>query len=276
MPSGSVAKTDGGDGARGFSAGARGIGLVLAVVLCASFLARADGPVQEKSAVIAPTGSPQDGHAGTAPAVSPATQDAVHAGHDAPATEVDGYSLFMHHTVGAWFLVIGSLLFAHRFTRQRFAAFRIGIGAAWFLLGVFLFVKSDPEGWPLGPAGFLESFTMPSRWDWIQHKILDFIPMLLGWCAVRAHTPMPRAAWIYAATGLTLLGGLALTVHQHSSHPDMHDIVNVQHRWLAVSALFIAGSLILDTKEQVTWRVKPYLLPVGLLLVGLQMTLYVE
>ena len=275
MLSGSVAEADGGEGTRSFSAGARGIGLVLAVVLGASFVARAEGP-QEKSDVTAQTASPHDGHAGTPSALSPSTQNAVHAGHAAPATEVDAYSLFMHHTVGAWFLVIGSLLLAHRFTQQRFATFRIGIGAAWFLLGVFLFVKSDPEGWPLGPAGFLESFTMPSRWDWIQHKLLDFIPMLLGLCVARGHTPMPRAAWIYAAAGLTLLGGLAVTVHQHSDHPGMHDIVNVQHRWLAVSALFITGSLILDIKEQVTWRVKPYLLPAGLLLVGLQMTFYVE
>jgi putative copper resistance protein D len=204
------------------------------------------------------------------------SEGAAHADHLASAPEVDAYSLFMHHTVGAWLLVIGLLLLVHRLTGQRIAAYRVGIGTAWVLLGVFLFVKSDPEGWPLGPAGFLESFTMPSRWDWIQHKILAFLPISLGLCAARAHVPVPRSLWVYAAAVLALLGGLALTVHQHSDHPGAYEIINVQHRFLAINSLLVAGSLMLDSRERVTWRAKPYLMPAALLAAGLQLTFYVE
>jgi hypothetical protein len=203
-------------------------------------------------------------------------EGAEHAHHPPLVPEVDEYSLFMHHAIGAWLLVIGLLLLAHRLTGQRIAAYRIGIGAAWVLLGLFQFVMSDPEGWPLGPAGFLESFTMPSRWDWIQHKILAFLPISLGVCAAAAHRPAARPMWLYAGAGVALLGALALTVHHHADHPGAYEIINIEHRFLAINGLVIAAGLILDSKEHITWRAKPYVMPAALLAAGLQLIVYVE
>ena len=200
-----------------------------------------------------------------------------HTGHATGSeTVANTYSLFMHHAAGVGTMLVGLLIGAHRLTGQRFAALGIAVGTTWFLLGLFLFIRSDPEGWPIGPPGFLESFTLPTRWEWIQHKLLTMIPMFLGIYAARAHRHVPKAFWTYAAVGLAAAGGLTLTVHQHLNHPANDDIVNLQHRFFAITALFIAASLILDAKQNVTWKFKPYLLPAGLLILGLQLAFYVE
>lgn len=256
---------------RGFSVCAGLCGFILVVALGALPQVRADSPAHRGLETTVPTEQSHEGHAGTAAPSSPADEPGAGSGEVA-----DAYSLFMHHAAGVGTILVGLLLVAHRLTGQRFAVLRTAVGAAWFLLGLFLFIRSDPEGWPIGPPGFLESFTMPTRWEWIQHKLMTMIPMFLGLYAGKAHSHLPKAFWTYAAVGLAGAGGLALMIHQHVDHPEGMDVVNLQHRFFAVTALLVAGSLILDAKQHVTWKFKPYLLPAGLLIMGLQLVFYVE
>jgi len=255
----------------GFSICAGLCGFILLVALGAPPRVRAETPAHEGPGPTVPTEPSHEGHAGTAAPSSP--PDGPGAGSE---KVVNTYSLFMHHAAGVGVIIVSLLLLVHRLTGQRFAVLRIAGGATWFLLGLFLFIRSDREGWPIGPTGFLESFTMPTREEWIQHKLLTMIPMFLGIYVGKAHSHVPKAFWTYAAVALAGAGGLALTVHQHLEHPGSDDIVNLQHRLFAITALFIAGSLILDAKQHVTWKFKPYLLPAGLLIMGLQLAFYVE
>ncbi|WP_447973995.1 hypothetical protein [Nitrospira sp. Kam-Ns4a] len=187
------------------------------------------------------------------------------------------YSLFMHHAAGAGVLLVGGLLLADRLTAGRYRAFRAGIGAAWVGMGLFLFTFSDLEAWPIGPAGFLESFSLPTAHEWIQHHVLSLIPVALG----VATLALPRReeeghpAWKYLAAGLGVLGGAGLLIHQHLDHPGM-DVVNLQHRLFALTSFFIAAGLVIEGSPRIMWRAKPYLLPAGLLLLGVQLALYVE
>ena len=249
----------------------RALRLVTALTLLALSRVLADSPEPEGHALAAQTEPSHDGPAGAAPRSDP------HAGHQTGSEKaVNTYSLFMHHAAGVGLILVGLLLSAHRLTGQRFAVLRAATGATWFLLGLFLFIRSDPEGWPIGPAGFRESFTMPTRAEWIQHKLLAMIPMFMGFYAGMVHRHVPSAVWTYAAVGLAVLGGLGLTEHQHLNHPGTDDIVNAQHRFFAATALFIAGSLVLDRQEQLAWRIRPYLLPIGLTVLGLQLAFYAE
>lgn len=75
--------------------------------------------------------------------------------------------------------------------------------------------------------------------------------------------------------GLLALGGAGLLVHQHLDHPTM-DIVNLQHRLMAATALFIAGSSVADGLGHLTWKLKPFLIPSGLIVLGLQLVVYIE
>jgi hypothetical protein len=185
------------------------------------------------------------------------------------------YSRFMHHSSGVALLVLGSLLLMDRWTARKHRLLRVGVGGTWLVLGAFLFIFSDLEDWPIGPVGFRESFSLPTAHEWIQHHLLAMIPMVLGIYAMLSHRTEARPLWRYLAVGLAVLGGAGLMIHQHLDHPSV-DFVNVQHRLFALTSFFIAGSLAVEGSGRFAWRGKPYLLPVGLLLLGIQLAIYVE
>jgi hypothetical protein len=54
------------------------------------------------------------------------------------------------------------------------------------------------------------------------------------------------------------------------------DIVNLQHRFMAITSLFIAGSAMADGIARTTSWSRPFLLPSGLMLLGVQLVMYVE
>jgi len=185
------------------------------------------------------------------------------------------YSRFMHHSSGVTVLVIATLLLVDRLTAHRHRLLRVGSGLTWLLFGVFLFVFSDLEAWPIGPAGFIESFSLSTTHEWIQHHLLSMIPMVLGIYTMLYHWREPRPLWNYLAASIAMLGGTALLIHQHLDHPGI-DFVNIQHRFFALTSFFIATSLVVEGSARFTWKGKPYLLPSGLLLLGIQLALYVE
>jgi hypothetical protein len=206
---------------------------------------------------------PRSHHHGAAPTDSP---EQIKADRD--------YSLFMHHSSGLAVVALGSLVLVDRVTRRRVKAIPIAIGLLWMGLGIHLLIRSDPDGWPM-TGGFFESFVMSNSREWIQHKLLSLIPFGLGiWTLWFRHAE--RNAYVMYAMGAVLaLGGMGLMMHQHVDHPGM-DIVNLQHRFMAAAALFIAGSLVLEGAWKSRLRVVPYLVPCGLVTLGLQLAFYVE
>jgi hypothetical protein len=185
------------------------------------------------------------------------------------------YSLFMHHSSGVIMLLLGLFLLIDRLLMLGGDVLRVMIGCTWMLLGAFVFINSDLEGWPIGPAGFIESFNMPTTSEWVQHKVLSLIPMVMGAYAISARRILPTLVWNYAVAGIALLGGIALQVHQHADHPGF-DVVNLQHRIFALTVLLIASGLIVEQRGTITWKSKPFLVPVGVMLLGIQLVLYVE
>src|SRR5947208_16087506 len=105
------------------------------------------------------------------------------------------YSRFMHHSSGVTVLVIATLLLGDRLTAHRHRLLRVGSGLAWLLFGIFLCVFSDLEAWPIGPAGFIESFSLSTTHEWIQHHLLSMIPMVLGIYTMLYHWREPRPLW---------------------------------------------------------------------------------
>ncbi len=246
----------------------------LGALLCVGWLALAGGPLVGAEAV-APdpdAGSHHHNHGGSPSSAGVAGQLPV-SGMD-PEEDL-AYSLFMHHAAGAGVLLVGGLLLADRFTAHRYRAFRAGIGAVWVGMGLFLFTFSDLEAWPIGPAGFLDSFSLPTAHEWIQHHVLSLIPVALGVATLVSPRREGSPVWKYLAAGLGVLGGAGLLIHQHLDHPGM-DIVNLQHRFFALTSFFIAASLAVEAHPWIAWRAKPYLLPAGLLLLGAQLAFYVE
>lgn len=205
-----------------------------------------------------------------------------HADHDASPTQADterggtSYSLIMHQTSGSGLLLIGILTWIDRNTIRRYSSLRISIGSLWMMIGLFLFVRADPEGWPIGGEGFLASWTMPTAGEWLQHKVLSLIPLLIGTSTILVGgVSRTNAMWNYGLGAAALLGAIGLLSHQHRDHPDI-DIVNVQHHWFAVTALLTTVSLILETWQRWGWERKNLLYPTCLIVLALQLLFYVE
>jgi putative copper resistance protein D len=201
-------------------------------------------------------------------------EGALHDAHS-PSAAPDEYSLFMHHSSGVALIVLAILVLSDRLTRGRIAAIQLGIALIWLGFGAHLFIRSDPEGWPIGPAGFLESFSMPTSVEWIQHKLLSLIPLTLGLWTLITRGRVMKTSLSYALGGLLALGGAALLFHQHLEHQTM-DLVNLQHRFMAITSLFIAGSAMADGIARAKSPFRPFLLPSGLMLLGVQLVIYVE
>ncbi|BFU96120.1 MAG: hypothetical protein NTNFB02_28420 [Nitrospira sp.] len=180
----------------------------------------------------------------------------------------------MHHSSGLALLTIGLLLIVDRLQLCSHAVTTILIGCTWLLFGAFLLIKTEPDEWPTS-LSFMESFNKPTRSEWIQHKLLSLIPVLLGAYTLLAKRGGEAMTWTYVAAGATFLGGIGLLIHQHFEHPDF-DMVNFQHRLFALSAMCVAGGLFVERSGTITWKAKRFIVPLGILVLGIQLVLYVE
>ena len=120
------------------------------------------------------------------------------------------WSEYNHHWAGFFVLSMGLLA----------ALERLGMRAArhWPLLFLglagFLFVRNDPRAWPLGPAGFWESLSLP---DVLQHRTFVALIVALSvfeWM-VRGGR-LARRPWGYVFPLLCAVGGGLLLTHSHA------------------------------------------------------------
>ena len=120
------------------------------------------------------------------------------------------WSEYNHHWAGLFVVAIGVLALVSQ------------AGVRWarnwplvFLgLSAFLFLRSDPEVWPLGDIGLLESLRDP---EVVQHRIFATLPLLLGafeWCVRTGRLRGRAAASVFPL--LCAFGGALLLTHNHT------------------------------------------------------------
>ncbi|MFM8552404.1 MAG: hypothetical protein ACKOCD_08900 [Nitrospiraceae bacterium] len=192
--------------------------------------------------------------------------------------EEKAYSLFMHRSCGLALIGLGVLILADRMTQKRYGAIRKGMGAIWFLMGIHIFLNADPTDWPLA-ASFAESWARPGSGEWLQHKVLSLIPVAIGLNAlIFARRRMElKPSQSFALGVIMALGGIGLMIHQHEHSPGMDmALIEKQHRTMAVTSLLIALGAVGDGLQLLTWKAKPFVLPIGLILLGLELAVYVE
>ena len=120
------------------------------------------------------------------------------------------WSEYNHHWAGFFVVIMGLGAIAER------------LGARWarhwpliFLgLAAFLFVRNDPRAWPLGPAGFWESLTLP---DVLQHRLFVVLVIAFGVFEWAVRTGRLRVQpWGYVFPLLCAVGGGLLLTHSHA------------------------------------------------------------
>ena len=184
------------------------------------------------------------------------------------------WSEYNHHWAGLIVLVIGLLAFLTQ--AQQFPWAR-----NWPLLflglSLFLFLRSDPETWPLGPNGFWVTLQDP---EVLLHRIFALLVIALAifeWRVQTGRVATQRARLIFPA--LVAASALLLT-HSHSLGNITEEVLaELSHAPLAVLGIVAGWSRWLELRLPSDDRVRDkmaWLWPTCLVLIGLLLLNYRE
>ncbi len=139
------------------------------------------------------------------------------------------WSEFNHHWAGVFVLLIGLLALADRAGWRPARHWPL----LFLLMAALLFVRSDPEVWPIGANGFWESLRDV---EVLQHKLLVLLIVVFGLFEWRVRLAGTRRGWTpYVFPMVCVLGGAALLTHSHNiSNIKDQLLIEITHTPLAL------------------------------------------
>ena len=157
---------------------------------------------------------------------------------------------------------------------------RVPISRHWPLvflaLAMFIFVRADPENWPLGQNGFWESF---DEIEVVQHRAAAAMVIAFAvfeWRVQRNKTSSRLAALVFPA--VCVLGGALLLTHTHALTNSKEQLLaELSHTPLAILAVFAGCSRWLELRLPGRDRGIPARIwPVCFMLIGALLLTYKE
>jgi len=185
------------------------------------------------------------------------------------------WSEYNHHWAGLIVLAIGLLAFLAQTKHFPWAR-------NWPLLflglSLFLFLRSDPETWPLGPNGFWVTLQDP---EVLLHRIFALLVIALAifeWRVQTGRVATERARLIFPA--LVAVASALLLTHSHSLGNIKEEVLaELSHAPLAVLGIVAGWSRWLELRLPTDDRVRDkmaWLWPTCLVLIGLLLLNYRE
>jgi len=173
--------------------------------------------------------------------LSPATDELL------PSTPGDiAWSEYNHHWAGLIVAGVGLLAFASRGGKLKWARHW---PLLFMALAVFLFLRADPENWPLGPNGFWKSFLVA---EVLQHRL--FVLLIIGFAIFewRVQNGRSHSTWMpYVFPGICALGGAVLLSHSHSlSNSKDSTLIELSHIPMAILAVYAGWSRWLELRME--------------------------
>ena len=185
------------------------------------------------------------------------------------------WSEYNHHWAGIIVLSVGLLALLAQ-------ACKVAWARSWPLLflglAVFLFLRSDPEVWPLGPNGFWVTFADP---EVLLHRIFVLLVVALAIFEWRVQTGRIASANVRLAFPvLVAVSGALLLTHSHSLGNIKEEVLaELSHIPLAVLAVMAGWSRWLELRLPEENRSRLWagrLWPVCILLIGAVLLNYRE
>lgn len=145
-------------------------------------------------------------------------------------------------------------------------------------LAVFLFLRADPENWPLGPNGFWASFREA---DVLQHRaavLLIIVFALFQWAVETNRVQSHAAALVFP--GVCAIGGIVLLTHMHAvTNIKQEMLIELSHTPLAIFGIVAGWARWLELRlpqENNTRKYLAWVWPVCFIFVGLILMDYHE
>ena len=145
-------------------------------------------------------------------------------------------------------------------------------------LAVFLFLRADPENWPLGPNGFWASFREA---DVLQHRaavLLIIVFALFQWAVETNRVKSHAAALVFP--GVCAIGGIVLLTHMHAvTNIKQEMLIELSHTPLAIFGVMAGWARWLELRlpqENTARKYLAWVWPVCFIFVGLILMDYHE
>ncbi len=182
------------------------------------------------------------------------------------------WSEYNHHWAGVLVCVIGLVALVEHMGVRRARHWPL----LFLVLAVFLLLRSDPEVWPLGSEGLIESLRDP---EVVQHRMFVAVIMLFGifeWRVRAGGLAHTRAALVFPL--VTAVGAGLLLTHQHAiSNVKDQMLIELSHTPIAILGVTAAWARWLEIRLDPGARRWPSLIwPTCFTLVGLILLDYRE
>jgi putative copper resistance protein D len=185
------------------------------------------------------------------------------------------WSEYNHHWAGLIVLAIGLLAFLAQTKHFPWAR---NWPLIFLALSVFLFLRSDPETWPLGPSGFWVKLQDP---EVLLHRIFSLLVVALAifeWRVQTGRVATERARLIFPA--LVAAASALLLTHSHSLGNIKEEVLaELSHAPLAICGIVAGWSRWLEIRLPTENKVRDkmaWLWPTCLVLIGLLLLNYRE
>jgi len=183
------------------------------------------------------------------------------------------WSEYNHHWAGVIVLLIGLFAFAER---SGYAPWAKHWPLLFLLLAGFLFLRNDPDAWPLGPIGFLDSLRDP---EVVQHRFFVLITIAFAFFEWGVRTGrLKRQSLALVFPLLTVVGATFLLAHSHAiSNVKDQLLIELTHLPMAVLGILAGWSRWLQVKDPAgDGRWAGWVWPVCFVLIGLLLLDYRE
>jgi putative copper resistance protein D len=186
------------------------------------------------------------------------------------------WSEYNHHWAGIVVLTMGLLALIAQAGKVRWAS---NWPIAFFGLSAFLFLRSDPETWPLGPVGFWATLADP---EVLLHRFFAALVIALAIFEWRVQTGRVAASGRarLAFPVLIAISGALLLTHSHSLGNIKEEVLaELSHIPLAILAVTAGWSRWLELRlptENQTRRVMARVWPLCIALIGVVLLNYRE
>ena len=156
-----------------------------------------------------------------------------------PSVAGKEWSDYNHNMSGIFLATMGFLAMLSYFHIKGFGWTRYW-PAGFYLMGIFLFFRSDAETWPLGPIGFWESTF--GNGEVFQHRIATLMLFVLAWMELKARTNPDAAKLRYVFPVLCAFGGILLLTHAHAQFELKSEfLIQTTHTTMGLLAMILAS-----------------------------------